>query len=97
MANQVSGNPIVMDTAATLSGRTTIRQIQWVDDAADIADDDDLVLKMNGVTITGKVALTANELGTLVLYQAGPFNPGIDVEDFQVVTIDHGSLVVWLG
>jgi hypothetical protein len=98
MANQLNSRLTVIDTnATTLSGLSFIRLIQWVDNAADIADDDDLVLVMNGITITGKIALTANTINNLVVYQIGPFSPGIPVTDFTVTTIDHGELLVFLG
>jgi len=100
MANDLTGNPYVMDTAAVISGMTTIRQIQWVDDNADIVDGDDLVLSINGTAITIKVQMhdtaASRDPGTVVYYEAGPFNPGIAVEDFTVTTIDHGSLIVWI-
>jgi hypothetical protein len=96
MSNQLTSNPIIFDAAASASGTYLVRQIQWVDDAADIADDDDLVLTINGVTFTHKIALAANTVNNTVVYQAGPFNPGIRVIDFTVTTIDHGILVVWI-
>ena len=40
MANQTTTNPYVLDTAATISTRMKIQCIQWIDDAADIADED---------------------------------------------------------
>lgn len=107
MANKTDTNPMVLDSAATIwtaqSGAATfslggrkIRQIQWIDDNADIADDDDLVIAINGATITAKIALTANEVNNLALWTLGPFNPGIHVHTFIVTTIDHGSLLVFL-
>ena len=63
MANQVAGNPVVFDTTGTLTGLRYIRQIQWVDDG-DIADEDDMVLTLNGVTLTQKL-----------LWRSAPPNP----------------------
>ena len=100
MANQTGKNPIVIDTAAgsKQSGYTQIRLIQWIDDNADIADNDDLAFKMNGVTVTIKYQKTT-DVGSagVVYYQLGPFNPGIIVEDFEVTVIDKGSLLVFFS
>jgi len=98
MANDLTGNPLVVDTAATLWSKSLkyIREIQWIDDAADIIDDDDLVVVINNATITGKIALTANTVNNLAVWKSGPFNPGIPVSNFIVTTIDHGSLLIWL-
>ena len=62
MANNLVTNPMTVDTAATLWSNSVkyVRQVQWLDDGADIADDDDLVLVINGATITGKVQLSVN-------------------------------------
>ena len=55
MANDLVTNPMTVDTAATLWSNSVkyVRQVQWMDDGADIADDDS-VLVINGATITGK-------------------------------------------
>ena len=107
MANKTDTNPMVIDTAATLwtaepraatfsLGGRRIRQIQWIDDAADIANDDDLVIAINGATITAKIAMTVDTVCNLAVWTLGPFNPGIHVHTFIVTTIDHGSLLVFL-
>ena len=102
MANILTSNPYVIDTAATIwptatnKGTNRVRLIQWIDDNADIADDDDLVLTINGVAVTAKVQLTNNTANTPTIYEIGPFNPGIPVTSFEVTTIDHGILVVWV-
>ena len=100
MANQVSGVLHVIDTAAAskISGPSFIKLIQWIDDNADMADNDDLAFKLNGVTVTIKYQKTT-DVGSagVVYYQAGPFSGlGIYAEDFEVTVIDKGSLLVWL-
>jgi len=67
MANNLVTNPMTVDTAATLWSNSVkyVRQVQWLDDGADIADDDDLVLVINGATITGKVQLSVNAVNNL--------------------------------
>ncbi len=96
MANNLVTNPMTVDTAATLWSGTikNVRYIQWIDDAADIADDDDLLIVINGATITGKIALTANTVNNLCVWEFGPFDRGIPVDSFIVTTIDHGLLVI---
>ena len=101
MGNQTGSNPIVVDTGAATNlivGPQTIRLIQWIDDNADIADGDDLVIKINGVTLTTKIQLQADDsvgLG-LAMWTIGPFNPGISAKSVQVTTIDHGTVHIWL-
>jgi len=67
MANNLVTNPMTVDTAATLWSNSVkyVRQVQWMDDGADIADDDDIVLVINGATITGKIQLTVNAVNNL--------------------------------
>ena len=54
MAKKLVTNPMTVDTAGTLWSNSVkcLRQVQWLDDGADIADDDDIVLVINGATIT---------------------------------------------
>ena len=98
MANQTDSNPKRIDTAAALSGTHFIRQIQWVDLNEDIINSDELVMLINGVTVQCEVQVevTAN-YGVLgpVVWNIGPFNPGIPVTDFEVVTIESGVVYVW--
>ena len=98
MGNDLNGNPMYVDTAAALwtaGYPKSVRLIQWIDDAADIVDDDDLALAINGITFTGKIQLTANTLNNICVWQLGPFNPGMPVQSFTVTTIDHGILYIW--
>jgi len=96
MANSLTGNPIYVDAAANSAITTPkrIQLIQWVDDAADIADDDDLVFVVNGLTITQKVQITDNTANNTVFYQAH-FPLGFLMSSFSVTTIDHGALILW--
>lgn len=96
MANQITGSPYVIDTAATIwdGPSKNIQLVQWIDVAADIADDDDLVITINNQIITGKIQLTANEIGNLAVWTFGPFDYGIGANQFGVTTIDAGALLV---
>lgn len=106
MANKTDTNPMVLDSAAAIwtsapsatrsHAPKYVRLIQWIDDNADIADDDDLVVVINGATITGKIALGANTVNNLCVWQLGPFSPGLPVSDFTITTIDHGVLLVFV-
>ena len=98
MANNLVTNPMTVDTAGTLWSNSVkyVRQVQWLDDGADIADDDDIVLVINGATITGKIQLTVNTVNNLCVWEFGPFNPGVPVDSFIVTTIDHGLLLIVL-
>ena len=108
MGNSLGTNPVYGDTAATLwSGLGLVRLIQWVDDAADIADNDDLSFTVNGVTIAVKAQIgttgggapaenVSPNVGNIVVWQIGPFNPGIPMKEFILNTIDHGALHIWL-
>ena len=58
MANALTGNPIRVESAATIwtaSKKAKVQLIQWIDDKADIADNDAIVLTSNGVGIKGKI------------------------------------------
>ena len=100
MANNVTGNPITVDTTDTTlwSGTKTVRQIQWVNDADDIGDASSLVITTSGgatpVTITIAV-LDVSAYPTSIQWECGPFNPGIPMTDIGV-TISHGLLLIWL-
>ena len=99
MANVLTDRIKYIDTGGATSavtGKRKIRLIQWIDDASDIADGDDLVIVLGGTTITFKVTITS-DIGeqALVKFQTGPFNPGYAVDGYSVTTIDHGVLYIW--
>jgi len=99
MGNSTTSNPMVLDTDATIwTGKTKwIREIQWVDDAGDVADDDTVVMVINDATVTLKYQMEA-DISSISVWRAGPFNPGIPVSHFQVSTKPtHGVILVWLS
>lgn len=108
MANSLNSNPIYVDTAATIwDDSKMVRLIQWIDDNADLVDNDDLSISINGVTITAKVQIATTQGGTPVenvspnvgnicVWQMGPFNPGVWLSNFIVNTIDHGALLIFV-
>lgn len=101
MANNLVSNPLRIDTAAAAWAKEhkSVRLIQWIDLNEDIADSDELSMVINGVAVQCElqVEVTAN-YGTIgaVLWNIGPFSPGIDIIDFEVVTIDGGVVYVWI-
>ena len=98
MANDTTSNPKTFDTTtgATISGRFGLRLIQWIDEGGDLADQDDLVFDLNGVTFTYKYEKPSDVgFGPIVIMQIGPFNPTIPVRDFTLTTLDRGTLHVW--
>ena len=98
MANDLTKNPMTVDTAATLwsADNKYVQLVQWIDDGADLTDDDDIVLVINGATITGKIQIANNTMNNLVAWEM-KFNPPFRIESFVVTTLDHGLLVIWLA
>ena len=96
MANSINTNPIRMEAAGTAwTGKTKrVRLVQWVDDNGDIVDDSTAVLTINGCALTMKIQLEA-DIGPGVVWQIGPFSPGIAVDDFVVTTLATGHLHIW--
>lgn len=98
MANTLTTNPIFIDTAAgsTITNQR-IMQIQWLDDASDVADGDDLSFTVNGVTIIMKANI-GSDVGQIlpVVFEVGPFSRPFIVSSLVVNTIDHGVFLVWL-
>ena len=99
MTNQVTRSPYIIDTNGTTlfsasTGTKYIQLIQWLDDNADIANDDTIVLVINGNTITGKVQLEADKANNLVVWEM-KFSPYTKVDSFVVTSMGHGVLVVW--
>ena len=98
--NVLTGNPITIDTAATIWDGTTgpkhVKLIQWIDDAADLANGDDLVMVINGVTITGKIQLTTNTINNVVVWEMNFCGNPMIIHKFAVNTINKGVLVICL-
>jgi len=96
MANQLYGNPVIIDatTGGSWSGVKYVKSAQWVDDAGDLAADDVLVMVVNGVTITVKIA-AIDATASTTHWTFGPFDRGIPWQDLTV-TIPRGALVLWI-
>jgi hypothetical protein len=89
-------NPIVVDATDTTlwSGAKLVRQAQWIDDAGDLIANDEIVITLNGTTITYRIAAIDNTVSTTHC-NIGPFNRGMVWEDVGV-TLPRGIFVIWL-
>lgn len=98
MANVLTKNPMVIDTAATIwTAARFVRLIQLVDDNGDIVHDTTWVITVNGATLTVKIQPVNDQIAFgAVAWQIGPFNPGMKVHTFVVDTAGAGNLHVWL-
>ncbi len=99
MADSTVTNPMRIEAAGTIwsDKPTTVRLIQWVDNAGDIIDDSTIVLTLNGCALTTKLQLAANVSNYgVVVWQIGPFNPGVCISDFVVTTMGTGELHIWI-
>ena len=95
--NETSGNPITIDTEdAIWTSNKYVQLIQWIDNAAAIANNNTLVLAINGVTVTAKIAMTADTINNAVVWSM-QFAPPMRIETFTVTTIDNGLLVIWIA
>lgn len=98
MANNIVSNPATIDTAAgSTMSHIRLRELLWVDDAADIVNDSDLSITINGATITCKPqrheTVASVDSANCVIFRMGPYNPGI-LCTLVVNTIDAGIVVV---
>lgn len=100
MSNDTANNPLKYDTI-TSSNWTgydkIIRLFQWIDDNEDIVDGDECNITVNGVTF-GVEVQRPTDVGHMdgVVWQMGPFNPGIIWRDFKLNTLDHGTVIIWI-
>jgi len=89
--------PTVLAAAATVTTDTVnLRLLQWVDDAGDVADTNSCAVTINGTALT-TVVQKPSDVGDhrVVLWQIGPFNPGIPVKGIVVDTLTKGGVHVW--
>ena len=89
---------VIIDEEVTLWSKENrrIKQIQWVDDNADIVDNSNLVLIINGVTIEYTPQKTS-DIGWQppVCAEIGPFAKGVLINSFVVGSITEGQLLIW--
>lgn len=95
MANNLNSNPIFIDT--NLSATTidkAVQAIQWIDDNDDIADGDNVVMVINGVS----VAIDADDISsTSPLPYSVEFTKPVHIDTITVtLTAGHGVVLLWL-
>jgi hypothetical protein len=99
MTNALTTNPIMIDTAGAnlaIPKPMLVKCIQWVDDNADIADNDDLLLVINGATVTLKPQLNLSNPVKGVAYEVNFGGKPFLINRLTVTTIDSGQLLFWL-
>lgn len=102
MANDLTSNPLVVDTAAAtavISSYINITKIRWYDSGADIAEGDQAIVQ----NAAGK-AVWAHRMGgvgtvaDLVPPVSDDFNPPLPQKGLIVPTLTHGTLhIYWTG
>lgn len=97
MANNLTSNPVYMDTTASWTGQKLVYEIDWVDDNGDVVHDSTLTLLINGVTIVLKVQPLNDQLGFGgVVAKFGPFPYAVAMKDVTA-TITQGAVLFWLA
>lgn len=91
-----TGNPWYSDTTGSWTGTKYVRLFQWVELNEDIADGDQCQFVVNGITLDMEIQVGTITNPTGVLWQIGPFNPGIAWSDFSIAVLDAGAVHIWL-
>ena len=96
MANDLTGNPLRVDTAATIiTTHTEILAMQWIDNNAAggiIADTETLVMTIDGTVLT---IYCADISQVSPMPWSISFSVPYGVHKLVVDTIDGGSLLIW--
>ena len=98
MANKLSGNPLVVDTAATIISATKddpimVQSLQWVDAVSSaVTAADTLVFTINGIELGFICTIALCEMWSSQL-QHRPMR----VYELTVSVIDGGALLIWLA
>ncbi len=99
MANSIAGNPKIFDTTgatSAITGPFKFRLIQWVDDNADVADNANLILTINGETVEATIQRAVTPDAAAVLWEIGPFDSGMQIDTFELTTMTAGHLHMWV-
>ena len=99
MANDLTSNPLRVDTAATIVAATApivVQAMQWVDDdeaaGGNIADGENLKFTFNGVSI----GLNAPDISSVApIAWSAHFPQPVRCNSLIVAAIDGGTLLVW--
>ena len=99
MANDLTCNPLVIDTAAAtaiLSGYLDITNIRWVDYNNDIADGDQAVVNNAASKTIWETRCTATGAGVpLDVKDETAFPFGLQVKGLIVPTLTHGKVYIY--
>ena len=92
MANDLTGNPLILDTPAAITlysnePRMWIREVIWRNPGT---AGDDLVITVNGVAVSRKSTTSGNADYSVFEQPLGR------VESFALTTLDSGTVEVWL-
>jgi len=98
MANDLTSNPMVIDTAATIiTTFTNVLAMQWIDDdnaaGGAIGDGEGLAMVMNKVELQF-IVNDISALGGGMAWSISFCRP-FGIEKLVVGTIDGGSLLIW--
>ena len=100
MSNVLTGNPLVLDTAAAaavLSGPLNITKIRWVDYNNDIADGDQAVVQDAAANSVWEARCTTVGAGTTTPPGAeSNFVPAFRTSGLLVPTLTHGKIYIYL-
>ncbi len=97
MASDLTNNPLRMDADDDTIDKVTVQQIIWSNTAADeIADNDDLIIVVNGTTLNFRCDLKTAMAGA-VCVSMGPWAKPVYCSDVTITTIDSGELQIWLA
>lgn len=91
-----TSNPWYSDTTGAWTGTKNVRLMQWVDLNEDLTDGDMLSFTVNGVTLEVELQITADTINNAVVWQIGPFNPGIPWQGLDITVIDGGAVHIWI-
>ena len=100
MSNVLTGNPVVVDTAAAtalLTGKINITKIRWWDSGADIAEGDSAVVQDRaGNVVWSHRAGGVGTVGGFVPPVESDFVPSFNIQGLLVPTLTHGTLHIYL-
>ena len=98
MANELTNNPLRIDTAATaIASAELVQAIQWLDDdsaPAQIGNGGQLIMTINGITTQIYIGTVASQLNGAIAYEAQLPEPVL-VKSLIVDTISGGTLYIW--
>lgn len=97
MSINTTSNPLTYDTTtgASWTGTKLVRLFQWVDLNENIVNSSQLTFTVNGVTLDVILQATA-PINNGVVWQIGPFYPGIPWQGFKLTALGAGAVHIWL-